>query len=104
MTTKNYFRVALENPESHVRELFGPKGNGALAQRIQREDPAQYASLRRDAVKLGLLEISSKEIGERTRQQWDRAKNPVLNATQLEAVAKFPKGSFRSITSDQAAK
>jgi hypothetical protein len=98
--SKEFFRVQLENPEKNVRRLFGKSGNGALAARIAKEDKAQYDSLRRDAVKLGLLEPTSKELGAAVRKIWDDAKNPELTAQQVEAITTFPKETFKQISGD----
>jgi hypothetical protein len=101
---KDFFRVQLENPEQNVRRLWGKGGDGALATRIKKEDPALYDSYRRDAVKLGLLEPSSKELGAAVRRQWDAARNPKLSARQVEAVTRFPKATFKSVSGDLVAR
>jgi hypothetical protein len=102
--TKNFFNPALENPAVHSQRLFGKNANSKLAQEIKRKDPALYDSLRRDAVKLKLLEPTSKEEAAALKKQWADLENPVLTSAQIESVAIFPIEAYQAVTGEQATK
>jgi len=97
-----YFDLSLENAKEHSQKVFGPKGNAALAQKIKKEDPAQYASLRRDAVKQRLLEPTRKEQAAVLKQQWKELEHPKLTSIQVEAIDMFPKATFKAVTAEEA--
>src|SRR5260370_25477659 len=102
--TKNYFELALENPREHSQQLFGKNGKAALAAKIAKEDPVQYASLRRDAGKQGLLTPTSAENAAVTKHQWAEQRNPSITSHQFQAITRFPKATFREVTAEQVVK
>jgi hypothetical protein len=85
--SQKYFRVNLKHPEGDVRRFVR---DGALAQRIHRENPGLYAELRADSKALGLL---GETVREKNQRLYGPKAAPTLSEVQQQALVEFDKAT-----------